>query len=73
MIVDAHAHYVPPSIIEELQNGGLRRFPSVKMNVEGEAVRFAFAGNEAKRPIPKGMRDAVAVGSPQSERRVQVA
>lgn len=60
MIIDAHAHYVPSSIVETLQNGGLRQFPSVKMNVEGEAVRFAFAGNEAKRPIPKGMRDAEA-------------
>lgn len=58
MIVDAHAHYVPTSIIHELQNGGLRQFPSVSMNVEGETVRFAFAGDAAKRPVPKGMRDA---------------
>ena len=56
MIVDAHAHYVPPSIIEDLtKHSG--QFPSVKMMVDGEAVRFAFAQNEAKRPIPKGMRD----------------
>ena len=57
MIVDAHAHYVPPSMIEALKSGA-RQFPSVKMAIDGEAVRFAFAGNEAKRPIPKGMRDA---------------
>jgi len=56
VIVDAHAHYVPPSIIEDLtKHSG--QFPSVKMMVDGEAVRFAFAQNEAKRPIPKGMRD----------------
>jgi len=60
MIIDAHAHYVPSSIIETLQSGSLRQFPSIKMAVEGEAVRFAFAGNEPKRPIPKGMRDAEA-------------
>ena len=57
MIIDAHAHYVPPSIIDAL-NKGASQFPSVKMAVDGEAVRFAFAGGEAKRPIPKGMRDA---------------
>lgn len=56
MNVDAHAHYVPPSIIEALTSHA-RQFPSVKMMVDGEAVRFAFAQNEAKRPIPKGMRD----------------
>jgi aminocarboxymuconate-semialdehyde decarboxylase len=58
MIIDAHAHYVPWSIIDALQNGGRRRFPSVTMNVDGEAVRFAFAGDQAKRPVPKGMHDA---------------
>jgi aminocarboxymuconate-semialdehyde decarboxylase len=58
MIIDAHAHYVPWSIVQDLQAGGLRQFPSVQMNVEGEAVRFAFAGDQAKRPVPKGMHDA---------------
>jgi aminocarboxymuconate-semialdehyde decarboxylase len=58
MIIDAHAHYVPWSIVAALQNGGLRQFPSVQMSVEGEAVRFAFAGDQAKRPVPKGMHDA---------------
>ncbi len=57
MIVDAHAHYVPPGLIADMQSGA-SKFPSVKMAVDGEAVRFAFAGNEPKRPIPKGMRDA---------------
>jgi len=57
VIVDAHAHYVPPSINEDLTSHS-GQFPSVKMMVDGEAVRFAFAQNEAKRPIPKGMRDA---------------
>jgi len=46
VIVDAHAHYVPPSIIEALTSRS-GQFSSVKMMVDGEAVRFAFAQNEA--------------------------
>jgi aminocarboxymuconate-semialdehyde decarboxylase len=61
MIIDAHAHYVPSSIIKELTSN-MHLFPSVKMAVEGQAVRFSFAGQDAKRPIPKGMTDAKGRG-----------
>jgi aminocarboxymuconate-semialdehyde decarboxylase len=57
MIVDAHAHFVPPALLEELK-AQRRAFPSVKVAVEQGNVRLAFGGNEAKRPVPSGMPDA---------------
>ena len=57
MIIDAHAHYVPPEMIAALKSGA-RKFPSVKMEIEGAAVRFTFGGDASKRPIPPGMQDA---------------
>jgi len=57
MIIDAHAHFVPPALLEELISR--RISPSVKVTVDG-GVRLAFAGNEAKRPVPAGMSTAEA-------------
>ena len=57
MIIDAHAHFVPPALLEELTTR--RISPSVKVTVDG-GVRLAFAGNEAKRPVPAGMSTAEA-------------
>jgi aminocarboxymuconate-semialdehyde decarboxylase len=57
MIIDAHAHFVPPALIDELTTG--RRFPSVKVSVDG-GVRLSFAGADAKRPIPAAMSTAEA-------------
>ncbi len=57
MIVDAHAHFVPPALLDTLKSHRLP-FPSVKVAAEAGAMRLAFAGNEAKRPVPAGMSDA---------------
>jgi len=59
MIIDAHAHFVPQPLIDDLTSGR-HRSPSVKVRTEGGGVRLAFAGNEAKRPIPAGMSTADA-------------
>lgn len=55
MIIDAHAHFVPQALLDDalLQ----RSFPSVKAVSENGGIRFAFAGQEAKRPVPAGMSD----------------
>lgn len=55
MIIDAHAHFVPPSLIDAVT--APHPFPSVKVVVENGGVRFSFAGQEAKRPVPGGMSD----------------
>ena len=57
MIIDAHAHFVPPAFLDEAASGR-RTFPSVKVAVENGGFRFAFAGDNAKRPVPPGMSDA---------------
>lgn len=59
MIIDAHAHFVPQALIDDLTSGR-HRSPSVSVSVEGGGVRLAFAGNDAKRPIPSGMSTAEA-------------
>ena len=58
MIIDAHAHFVPQQLIDDLTSG---RHParSVKVTVDG-GVRLAFGSNDAKRPIPAGMSTADA-------------
>src|SRR5262245_53846671 len=57
VIIDAHAHYVPPAFLDEIASQK-RSFPSVKAGAENGGHVFAFAGNAAKRPVPKGMSDA---------------
>jgi aminocarboxymuconate-semialdehyde decarboxylase len=55
MIIDAHAHFVPQALLDAA--AVQRVFPSVKVISENDAVRFAFAGQEPKRPVPIGMSD----------------
>jgi aminocarboxymuconate-semialdehyde decarboxylase len=55
MIIDAHAHFVPQALLDEALVQ--RSFPSVKVHSENGGIRFAFAGQEAKRPVPAGMSD----------------
>jgi aminocarboxymuconate-semialdehyde decarboxylase len=55
MIIDAHAHFVPQALLDEAL--AQKSFPSVKVESENGGVRFAFAGQDAKRPVPSGMSD----------------
>jgi aminocarboxymuconate-semialdehyde decarboxylase len=57
VIIDAHAHYVPPAFLDEMASQR-RSFPSVKVAEENGGLCFAFAGNAPKRPVAKGMSDA---------------
>ncbi len=54
MIIDAHAHLVPPSLLEELQD---RRsdFPSVEMTPKDGSISFSFNGKKATRPVSPGL------------------
>jgi len=55
-IIDAHAHFVPQAMLDELTSQK-RLFPSVKVAVDNGGVRLTFSGQEAKRPVPGGMSD----------------
>jgi aminocarboxymuconate-semialdehyde decarboxylase len=56
MIIDAHAHFVPQALLDDVTSQR-RQFPSVKVAVENGGIRFAFAGKDPKRPVPAGMSD----------------
>jgi hypothetical protein len=64
VIVDVHAHFVSQAPLEE----ALLRpsFLSVKVFRENGGIRFAFAGKDAKQPVPTGMSDRAA---PEMARR----
>jgi aminocarboxymuconate-semialdehyde decarboxylase len=55
MIIDAHAHFVPQALLDAAISQ--RSFPSVKTISENGGIRFAFSGQEPKRPVPAGMSD----------------
>jgi aminocarboxymuconate-semialdehyde decarboxylase len=59
MIIDAHAHFVPQALIDDLV-GRSHPAKSVKVTVENGGVRLAFGSDDAKRPIPRGMETADA-------------
>lgn len=56
MTIDAHAHIVPPSIIEAL-SGHSRDFPSIKVDAVGDSIKLNFSGKTETRPIMAGLYD----------------
>jgi aminocarboxymuconate-semialdehyde decarboxylase len=56
MIIDCHAHLVPPSLIEAIR-AKAASFPSVRLVEEGGSVGFSFAGGKATRPVSKPLSD----------------
>jgi aminocarboxymuconate-semialdehyde decarboxylase len=56
MIVDAHAHLVPPELLDAIRKDRAR-FPSVRQIEEGGSLAFAFAGAKPTRPVSKPLSD----------------
>lgn len=61
MIIDSHAHLVPPSLLEAIRRQQAA-FPSVRVIEEGGSLGFAFAGGKPTRPVAKGLTDVAARG-----------
>jgi aminocarboxymuconate-semialdehyde decarboxylase len=59
MIIDCHAHLVPPSLIEAIR-AKAASFPSVRLVEEGGSVGFSFAGGKPTRPVSKPLSDMAA-------------
>ncbi len=59
MIIDCHAHLVPPRLLD-----GIRRkapsFPSVRLIEDGGSLGFSFAGGKPTRPVSKPLSDIAA-------------
>jgi len=56
MIVDSHAHLVPPDLLADIRKSK-DRFPSLHVIEDAGSLAFAFAGNKPTRPVSKPLSD----------------
>ncbi|KIZ47855.1 MULTISPECIES: amidohydrolase family protein [Rhodopseudomonas] len=56
MIIDCHAHLVPPSLLEAIR-AQAKDFPSVRLIEDGASLGFSFAGGKPTRPVSKPLSD----------------
>jgi aminocarboxymuconate-semialdehyde decarboxylase len=59
MIIDCHAHLVPPSLLAAIR-AKAASFPSIKLAEEGGSLGFSFAGGKPTRPVSKPLSDIPA-------------
>jgi aminocarboxymuconate-semialdehyde decarboxylase len=59
MIIDCHAHLVPPSLLEAIR-AKAQEFPSVRLVEDGPGFGFSFAGGKPTRPVSKPLSDIAA-------------
>jgi aminocarboxymuconate-semialdehyde decarboxylase len=59
MIVDSHAHLVPPDLLAAIPKAK-DRFPSLRLIENGGSLAFAFAGGKPTRPVSKPLSDLAA-------------
>ena len=59
MIIDCHAHIVPPALLDAIRSDKAS-FPSIKLIEEGGSLGFSFAGNKPTRPVSKPLSDIAA-------------
>ena len=59
MIVDSHAHLMPPAHLDAIRKES-GRFPSLRVIEEGGSIALAFAGGKPTRPVSKGLSDVPA-------------
>jgi aminocarboxymuconate-semialdehyde decarboxylase len=56
MIVDSHAHLVPPDLLTAIRKDAAK-FPSVKQTETDHGVALSFAGGKPIRPVSKPLSD----------------
>jgi aminocarboxymuconate-semialdehyde decarboxylase len=56
MIIDCHAHLVPPSLIDEIRERA-SSFPSLSLVQSGDTFGMSFSGGKATRPVTKPLTD----------------
>ena len=56
MIIDSHAHLVPPSLLAAIRDQAAR-FPSVRSIEQEGSLAFSFAGAKPTRPVSKPLSD----------------
>ena len=56
MIVDCHAHLVPPELLAAIRKDAAK-FPNVRLIEDGASLAFSFAGAKPTRPVSKPLSD----------------
>ncbi len=56
MIVDCHAHLVPPDLLAAIRKDAAR-FPNVRLIEDGGSLALAFVGGKPTRPVSKPLSD----------------
>src|SRR5450631_2450893 len=56
MIIDCHAHLVPPSLLDAIRTQA-SNFPSIRLLEDGGSLGFSFAGGKPTRPVSKPLSD----------------
>src|SRR5256885_693848 len=56
MMVDCHAHFVPPSLLEALRREA-GAFTSLRLVEDGASFGFSFSGGKPTRPVLKLLSD----------------
>src|SRR5450755_4803023 len=56
MIIDVHAHLVPPDLLAAIRKDAAR-FPNVRQIEDGGGLALAFAGGKPTRPVSKPLSD----------------
>ena len=59
MIVDCHAHLVPPELLAAIRKDAAT-FPSVRLIADNGSLALAFAGGKPTRPVSKPLSDIPA-------------
>jgi len=59
MIVDAHAHLVPPDLLAAIRKDAAK-FPNVRQIEDGGSLALAFSGGKPTRPVSKPLSDIPA-------------
>jgi aminocarboxymuconate-semialdehyde decarboxylase len=59
MIVDCHAHLVPPDLLGAIRKDAAK-FPNVRQIEDGGSLALAFAGGKPTRPVSKPLSDIPA-------------
>ena len=59
MIVDCHAHLVPPALLDAIRKD-TARFPNARLIEDGGSLAFSFAGAKPTRPVSKPLSDIPA-------------
>src|SRR3954464_15924089 len=70
MIIDCHAHLVPPSLLEDIKSQAAK-FRSVRVTEGGASLGFSFAGGKPTRPVSKPLSDLPARLKWMDEQKIQ--